>query len=103
MWEGNYKGLPNMGATCYINSLLQTLFMTPEFRDGIYQWTYNEKIHPKREDSILFQLQKLFAKLERRSADISTHGLIKSFQWQDEQFSDQQDIQEFNRVLFEAL
>lgn len=64
MSEGNYKGLPNIGATCYINSFLQTLFMTPEFRDHIYQWTYNEKIHPHRKDSILFQLQKLFAKLE---------------------------------------
>lgn len=63
MKEGKYKGLPNIGATCYINSFLQTLFMTPEFRDGIYSWAYNEKIHPKPEDSILYQLQKLFAKL----------------------------------------
>lgn len=92
--------MPNIGATCYINSFLQTLFMTPEFRDGIYQWTYNEKIHPKREDSILFQLQKLFAQLEMKSSEISTRGLVKSFQWHDEQAFDQQDIQEFNRVLF---
>ena len=41
MTEGNYKGIANIGATCYINSFLQTLFMTPEFRDGIYRWTYN--------------------------------------------------------------
>lgn len=63
MSEANYKGLPNIGATCYINSFIQTLFMTPEFRDRIYEWTYNEKIHPDRKDSILYQLQKLFAKL----------------------------------------
>ena len=67
--------------------------MTPEFRDRIYQWTYNEKIHPHKKDSILFQLQKLFAKLEMKSQDISVNELVKSFQWQDEEAFNQQDIQ----------
>ena len=32
-------GLQNQGATCYLNSLLQTLFFTPEFRgDVFFQW-----------------------------------------------------------------
>lgn len=36
----NYLGLSNQGATCYMNSLLQTLFMTPEFRKALYSWKY---------------------------------------------------------------
>ena len=30
-------GLNNSGATCYLNSLLQSLYMTPEWRQGLYQ------------------------------------------------------------------
>ena len=34
----NYQGLVNEGATCYLNSLLQTLFMTAEFRQNVYDY-----------------------------------------------------------------
>lgn len=32
-----YVGLINQAMTCYLNSLIQTLYMTPEFRNGIYR------------------------------------------------------------------
>ena len=31
-------GLSNQGATCYLNSLIQSLFMTPEFRNAVYRY-----------------------------------------------------------------
>ncbi len=40
-----YIGLSNQGATCYMNSLLQSLYMTPEFRQFIYSWKFNEDLH----------------------------------------------------------
>ena len=47
-----YLGLGNQGATCYLNSAIQTLYMTPEFRRHIYTWTYNEEVHGEKSDSI---------------------------------------------------
>lgn len=32
-----HVGLVNQAMTCYLNSLLQTLYMTPEFRNAIYR------------------------------------------------------------------
>ncbi len=37
-----FVGLINQAMTCYLNSLLQTLYMTPEFRNGIYRWKSSE-------------------------------------------------------------
>lgn len=37
--------LSNQGATCYLNSLIQTLYMTPELRRAIYEWRFEHHHH----------------------------------------------------------
>jgi hypothetical protein len=78
--------------------------MTKEFRENILSWKFTEDIHGKKEDSIPFQLQKLFARMQLRLRDSeSTEDLTKSFDWGHQQLLEQHDIQELCRVMFEAI
>lgn len=56
-------GLVNQAMTCYLNSLIQTLFMTPEFRNALYRWRF-DGTEEEQAKSIPFQLQSLFLKLQ---------------------------------------
>ncbi|KAM9836596.1 uncharacterized protein ACBR49_019037 [Aulostomus maculatus] len=53
--EKKYRGLRNQGATCYLNSILQVLHMTKEFREAL------ERNTSKNVDCIDDEIQSLFA------------------------------------------
>ncbi|KAI4470735.1 ubiquitin carboxyl-terminal hydrolase [Holotrichia oblita] len=97
----NYIGLVNQAMTCYLNSLLQALFMTPEFRNALYNWEFDGK---NQEKSIPFQLQKLFVNLQTsKKSAVETTDLTHSFGWDMHEAWEQHDIQELCRVMFDAL
>ena len=58
MIKGKYVGLKNMTATCYLNSIIQQLYMIPMFRETIL------KIKNCSKNNVLFELQLLFSALK---------------------------------------
>ncbi|KAG6693931.1 hypothetical protein I3842_09G025300 [Carya illinoinensis] len=99
--ETGYVGLKNQGATCYMNSLLQTLYHIPYFRKAVYHMPTTENDLPS--GSIPLALQSLFYKLQYNDSSVATKELTKSFGWDTYDSFMQHDVQELNRVLCEKL
>ncbi|KFP26876.1 Ubiquitin carboxyl-terminal hydrolase 40 [Colius striatus] len=107
----NLSGIKNQGGTCYLNSLLQTLLFTPEFREALFSLgpeelgTLGDISKPEAKVRIIpLQLQRLFAQLlllDQQAA--STTDLTESFGWNSHEEMRQHDVQELNRILFSAL
>jgi ubiquitin C-terminal hydrolase len=58
--ETGHVGLKNQGATCYMNSLLQSLFLTNTFREAVYQIPTEEDTT----DTVPLALQRVFFNLQ---------------------------------------
>ncbi|CAI4211320.1 unnamed protein product [Parascedosporium putredinis] len=101
--ETGYVGLKNQGATCYLNSLLQSLYFTNAFRKPI-QAVYEI---PTENDASMtnsaYTLQRLFYQLQTSETAVSTNELTKSFGWETRHIFEQQDVQELSRKLMERM
>lgn len=116
---GNLVGLLNQGTTCYLNSLLQVLFMTSEFRKQLYRLSSNEigenketignedlpkLLNGNKVRRIPIRLRELFAQLQGTNKyAISTSLLTESFGWKNNNIGVQHDIMELNHVLIDAI
>ena len=99
--ETGFVGLQNQGATCYMNSLLQSLFHLPAFRKIVYEMPTSGTEDEKK--SIPLNLQRLFCEMQLGNEACSTKALTTSFGWGSTETFMQHDIEEFNRVLIDNL
>lgn len=100
--ECGYVGLKNGGATCYMNAVLQQLFMMPGFSEyilGIDDDTDKQK-------SLFSQLQNLFAYLKESKLEFYTpDGFWKAFRMigQEVNIREQQDAFDFFMSLADQI
>lgn len=96
-----FVGLNNQGATCYLNSLLQSYFTTKSFRKLVYQIPTDRT--SRRTASVALALQRVFYLLSTSDDVVTTLELTKSFGWDSADAFTQHDVQEMNRILMDKL
>ena len=88
-------GLRNLGATCYLGSLVQVLYHNAAFRDALYRTPTAQR--SDAEETVVSALQKIFADLEvgeRSSCDVNVLTDLLGLE-----VSVQQDPQEFGKLF----
>jgi ubiquitin C-terminal hydrolase len=93
-------GIENLGATCYLNALLQMLFHINAFRRVVYSLPHESS---PGKTSVILALQSLFNHLQTSPTAATTQTLTRSFGWNSADAFQQQDVQEMMRVLIDKL
>uniref|UniRef100_A0A7S1TJF4 ubiquitinyl hydrolase 1 n=1 Tax=Compsopogon caeruleus TaxID=31354 RepID=A0A7S1TJF4_9RHOD len=102
--ETGFVGFKNQGATCYMNSLLQTLYNVAAFRRVVYRLPLSDSGEVNGSpNETSYALQKVFYELQYSPTVVRTKKLTESFGWDNADSFTQHDVQELNRILCDHL
>jgi len=103
--DTGYVGLDNQGATCYMNSLLQSLFHLQALRNAVYKMPTQdiEKAIMPGNNSVSLALQRVFYLLQNDKKSVQTKELTTAFGWDSMETFTQHDVQELLRLLLDNL
>ncbi|KAI3646137.1 hypothetical protein MP228_009065 [Amoeboaphelidium protococcarum] len=97
-------GLKNLGATCYMNSLLQQFYMIQPFRNQLLSI---RKYEESKDEDFIFQLQNLFVHLmesERRAYNtLSFTKTCRDIEGNKMNVYQQMDVDEFYNVFLDKV
>ena len=101
-------GLKNFGATCYLNSLFQQMFMNPLFSKDLLSFDFSIKNDIDLNYSVMYNMQLGFANLRYSCLGVYPplefiKSFKKAFNSQPIQFGIQQDSDEFLSILCDEL
>ncbi|CAD8073216.1 unnamed protein product [Paramecium primaurelia] len=100
-----YVGLYNLGCICYMNSLLQQLYMVPAFREKLLQ--IEDKSTCAQEENLIHQLKCLFLALKHSQKQYHNpkkfcHA-FKDFDGNPTNIFEQMDVDEFCNLLMDRI
>lgn len=107
-----FVGIENQGATCYLNSLLQSYYFTKVFRKKVYKIPTDDEIklemdsyedYKHQHKTVSLALQRIFYRLQTSNVAINSLELTHSFGWTTADAFTQHDVQELNRILMDRL
>eukprot|EP01083_Nonionella_stella_P253837 873112_1 len=106
--SSNNVGLKNQGATCYLNSMIQSTFSIPEFTQELSSLEekdiYDEYGKIPQQNNVLFEYLSLICKMKSSSnKEFSTKSLTDAFGWKESQLHEQHDVNDMWNILLDGL